>query len=134
MENIPNKEEVPIQVQFEYLNDNDVLVLSKEYKIIISLLDNTDFETNKSKILSNSNFKTQKERNNYHMFNKSNKKFFTKNSDFFPFIKTNSPIILVNCYTYAGEIIEKIKEEFKNIKLSLDNSASILEIKKKKWK
>ena len=65
------------------------------------------------------------------MFNKSNKKFFTKNSDFFPFIKTNTPIILVNCYTYAGEIIEKIKEEFKNINLSIDNSASILEIKKR---
>ena len=53
MENIPNKEEVPIQVQFEYLNDNDVLILSKKYKINISLLDNTDFEINKSKILSN---------------------------------------------------------------------------------
>ena len=131
MENIPNKEDVPIQVQFEYLNDNDILVLSKEYKINISLLENTDFEANKEKIISKSNFKTKKERSYYHMFNKSNKKFLTKNSDFLPFIKTNSPIILINCYTYAGEIIEKIKEEFKNIKLSLDNSAAIMEIKKK---
>ena len=121
MENIPNKEDVPIQVQFEYLNDNDILVLSKEYKINISLLENTDFEANKEKIISKSNFKTKKERSYYHMFNKSNKKFLTNNSDFLPFIKTNSPIILINCYTYAGEIIEKIKEEFKNIKLSLDN-------------
>ena len=131
MENIPNKENIPIQVQFEYLNDNDILVLSKEYKINISLLEDTDFEINKEKIISNSNFKTKKERNYYHMFNKSNKKFLTKNSDFLPFIKTNSPIILINCYTYAGEIIEKMKEEFKNIKLSLDNSAAIMEIKKK---
>ena len=131
MENIPNKENVPIQVQFEYKNDNDILVLSKEYKINISLLENVDFENNKEKIISNSNFKTKKERNYYHMFNKSNKKFLTKNSDFLPFIKTNSPIILINCYSYAEEIIKKIKEEFNNIKLSLDNSAAILEIKKK---
>ena len=38
MENIPNKENVAIQVQLEYLNDNDILVLSKEFKINISLL------------------------------------------------------------------------------------------------
>ena len=65
------------------------------------------------------------------MFNKSNKKFFTKNSDFIPFIKTNTTIILINCYTYAGEIIEKIKEELKLINMTLDITLQTFEIKKK---
>ena len=131
MEEIKDKENVQIKVQFEYLNDNNILDLSKEYKINISLLENTNFETNKEKIIANSNFKSESERGSYHMFNKSNKKFFTKNSDFIPFIKTNTTIILINCYTYAGEIIEKIKEELKLINMTLDITLQTFEIKKK---
>ena len=131
MEEIKDKENVQIKVQFEYLNDNNILNLSKEYKINISLLENTNFETNKEKIIANSNFKSENERGSYHMFNKSNKKFFTKNSDFIPFIKTNTTIILINCYTYAGEIIEKIKEELKLINMTLDITLQTFEIKKK---
>ena len=131
MEEIKDKENVQIKVQFEYLNDNNILDLSKEYKINISLLENTNFETNKEKIIANSNFKSENERGSYHMFNKSNKKFFTKNSDFIPFIKTNTTIILINCYTYAGEIIEKIKEELKLINMTLDITLQTFEIKKK---
>ena len=131
MEEIKDKENVQIKVQFEYLNDNNRLDLSKEYKINISLLENTNFETNKEKIIANSNFKSENERGSYHMFNKSNKKFFTKNSDFIPFIKTNTTIILINCYTYAGEIIEKIKEELKLINMTLDITLQTFEIKKK---
>jgi len=131
MEEIKDKENVQIKVQFEYLNDNNILDLSKEYKINISLLENTNFETNKEKIIANSNFKSENERGSYHMFNKSNKKFFTKNSDFIPFIKTNTTIILINCYTYAGEIIEKIKEELKLINMTLDINLQTFEIKKK---
>jgi hypothetical protein len=131
IETFPKKEKVTIKVQFEYLNDNEVLVLSKEYKINISLLDNADFQANKEKILTNSNFKTEKERNSYHMFNKSNNKFLVQNSDFIPYIKTNSPIILINCYRYADEIIEKIKEEIKDIDLALEKPLPIIEIKKK---
>ena len=131
MEEIKDKENVQIKVQFEYLNDNNILDLSKEYKINISLLENTNFETNKEKIIANSNFKSKNERGSYHMFNKSNKKFFTKNSDFIPFIKTNTTIILINCYTYAREIIEKIKEELKLINMTLDITLQTFEIKKK---
>ena len=131
MKNISDKGKTPINVQFEYINDNDILVLSKEYKIYISLLENTEFEANKEKIIKNSNFKTEKERSYYHMFNKSNNKFLIQNSDFLPYIKTNSPIILINCYTYAGQIIDKIKEEFQNVNLLKENSLAIIEIQKK---
>ena len=130
-ESNPNNENVSINVQYEYTNDNGILVLSKEYKINISLSENTDFQKNKEKIISNSDFKTKKERNSYHMFNKSSNKFLTKNSDFIPYIKTNSPIILINCYKYGGEVIEKIKEEIKNINLSTEINLPIREIKKK---
>ena len=47
MEDIKNKENVPIQVQFEYLNDENSSVLSLEYKVTISLENNTEFEENK---------------------------------------------------------------------------------------
>ena len=131
MEEISNKENVCIKVQFEYLNDNDVLDLSKEYKINISLLEDTKFETNKQKIINDSNFKTLKERSLYHMFNKSKKKFLTKNSDFIPYIKTNSSIILINCYKYAEEILLKLKEELNSKKLSDENGLKMNEIRKK---
>ena len=131
MEEISNKENVCIKVQFEYLNDNDVLDLSKEYKINISLLEDTKFETNKQKIINDSNFKTPKERSLYHMFNKSKKKFLTKNSDFIPYIKTNSSIILINCYKYAEEILLKLKEELNSKKLSDENGLKMNEIRKK---
>ena len=61
MEESFKKENIPIKVQFEYLNDNDILELSSEETINISLLENTDFGSNKEKIISNSKFKTQKE-------------------------------------------------------------------------
>ena len=131
MEDIKNKESVPIQVQFEYLNDQNSSVLSKEYKVTISLEDNTEFEENKQKILKNCNFKTQQERNNYHMFDQSKKRFLTKNEDFVPYIKTKSPVILINCYTYAGQIIEKVKEESERSKMLGDNTQMMEELKKK---
>ena len=65
------------------------------------------------------------------MFNKSKKKFLTQNSDFIPYIKMNSPVILINCYTYAEQILEKIKEESKNLSLSTENALTMKEIKKK---
>ena len=131
MEDIKNKENVPIQVQFEYLNDENSSVLSKEYKVTISLENNTQFEENKQKILKNCNFKTQQERNHYHMFDQSKKRFLTKNEDFIPYIKTKSPVILINCYRYAGQIIEKVKEESERHKLLNDNSQLMEELKKK---
>ena len=131
MEDIPDKSKVPIKVQFEYLKDNNTIDLSKEYTINISLLDDTKFEDNKEKIIKNANFKTPKERSYYHMFNKSKKKFLTQNSDFISYIKTNSPIVLINCYTYAGEILKKVKEESENLELPMEQEAKFAEIKKK---
>ena len=131
MEDIPDKSNVPIKVQFEYLKDNNTLDLSKEYTIHISLLDNASFESNKEKIIKNANFKTQKERSNYHMFNKSKKKFLIQNSDFLSYIKTKSPIILINCYTYAREMIKIVKEESEKLDFPSKKDDTMAQIKEK---
>ena len=127
-----NKKNATILVQFEYSNDNDVVNLSREFKINISLDENTDFEINKRKILKESNFQTQEQRNNYHMFNKSKKKFLTKNSDFISYINTNSPVILINCYEYCDNVIRKLNEET-NIFFNKDKSIGSDEIKRKEF-
>ena len=41
--NLGNKKNIEIKVQFEYLNNNDILDLSKEFRVKISLDDETDF-------------------------------------------------------------------------------------------
>ena len=127
-----NKKNATIRVQFEYSNDNDVVNLSREFKINISLDENTDFEINKRKILKESNFQTQEQRNNYHMFNKSKKKFLTKNSDFISYINTNSPVILINCYEYCDNVIRKLNEET-NIFFNKGKSIGSNEIKRKEF-
>ena len=127
-----NKKNATILVQFEYSNDNDVVNLSREFKINISLDEKTDFEINKRKILKESNFQTQEQRNNYHMFNKSKKKFLTKNSDFISYINTNSPVILINCYEYCDNVIRKLNEET-NIFFNKDKSIGSDEIKRKEF-
>ena len=111
-----NRKNIEIKVQFEFVNDKDVLDLSKEYKVKISLDEKTDFEANKKKILSQANFKTEKFRNNYHMFNKKQKKFLIQNSDFESYIKTKSPIILINSYEYSDKTIKKLNEEIDLVK------------------
>ena len=127
-----NKKNATIRVQFEYSNDNDVVNLSREFKINISLDEKTDFEINKRKILKESNFQTQEQRNNYHMFNKSKKKFLTKNSDFISYINTNSPVILINCYEYCDNVIRKLNEET-NIFFNKGKSIGSDEIKRKEF-
>lgn len=127
-----NKKNATILVQFEYSNDNDVVNLSREFKINISLDEKTDFEINKRKILKESNFQTQEQRNNYHMFNKSKKKFLTKNSDFISYINTNSPVILINCYEYCDNVIRKLNEET-NIFFNKGKSIGSNEIKRKEF-
>ena len=111
-----NRKNIEIKVQFEFVNDKDVLDLSKEYKVKISLDEKTDFEANKKKILSQANFKTEKFRNNYHMLNKKQKKFLIQNSDFESYIKTKSPIILINSYEYSDKTIKKLNEEIDLVK------------------
>ena len=127
-----NKKNATIRVQFEYSNDNDVVNLSREFKINISLDEKTDFEINKRKILKESNFQTQEQRNSYHMFNKSKKKFLTKNSDFISYINTNSPVILINCYEYCDNVIRKLNEET-NIFFNKGKSIGSDEIKRKEF-
>ena len=127
-----NKKNATIRVQFEYSNDNDVVNLSREFKINISLDEKTDFEINKRKILKESNFQTQEQRNSYHMFNKSKKKFLTKNSDFISYINTNSPVILINCYEYCDNVIRKLNEET-NIFFNKGKSIGSNEIKRKEF-
>ena len=126
------KKNIEIKVQFEYLNNNDILDLSKEYRVKISIDEETDFEMNKQKILSEANFKTKNERVNYHMFNKVKKKFFTKNSDFEPYIKTKTPIILINCYEYCHKTIDKLNEDI-NIFYNKSKNVNMNEIKKKEF-
>ena len=129
---LDNKKNIEIKVQFEYLNNNDILDLSKEYRVKISIDEETDFEMNKQKILSEANFKTKNEREHYHMFNKVKKKFFTKNSDFEPYIKTKTPIILINCYEYCHKTIDKLNEDI-NIFYNKSKNVNMNEIKKKEF-
>jgi hypothetical protein len=65
------------------------------------------------------------------MFDLSKKRFLTKNEDFIPYIKTKSPVILINCYTYAGQIIEKVKEESERHNMLGENNQLMEELKKK---
>ena len=129
---LDNKKNIEIKVQFEYLNNNDILDLSKEYRVKISIDEETDFEMNKQKILSEANFKTKNEREHYHMFNKVKKKFFTKNSDFVPYIKTKTPIILIDCYEYCHKTIDKLNEDI-NIFYNKSKNVNMNEIKKKEF-
>ena len=129
---LDNKKNIEIKVQFEYLNNNDILDLSKEYRVKISIDEETDFEMNKQKILSEANFKTKNEREHYHMFNKVKKKFFTKNSDFEPYIKTKTPIILIDCYEYCHKTIDKLNEDI-NIFYNKSKNVNMNEIKKKEF-
>lgn len=130
MEKIKSKKNIEIKVQFEFMNEYDILSLSKEFKIKISLDENTDFEVNKNKIISGSIFKTIKERKNYHMFNKSKKKFFTQNSDFIPYINTKSNIILINYRDYCTKVIENFNK-YTSIFNKKDEKEKISELKSK---
>jgi hypothetical protein len=66
------------------------------------------------------------------MFNKSKKKFLTKNSDFISYINTNSPVILINCYEYCDNVIRKLNEET-NIFFNKGKSIGSDEIKRKEF-
>jgi hypothetical protein len=50
------------------------------------------------------------------MFNKKQKKFLIQNSDFESYIKTKSPIILINSYEYSDKTIKKLNEEIDLVK------------------
>ena len=102
----------PIKIQFEFLNANEEMELSKEYtvKILSQKNQSDDFETNRIKIINNCDFRTFEERFYYYMFDRNKKIFLTKDTDLTPFIKSNK-IIMENCKTFAEQICEKLREE-----------------------
>ena len=105
-------EEVPIKVQFEYLNANEELELSQEFtvKILSQKKQSEDFETNRVNIINSCDFRTQEERIYYYMFDKNKNIFLNENTDLTPYIKSNK-IIMVNCKTLSEQICEKLREE-----------------------
>ena len=70
----------PIKIQFEFLNANEEMELSKEYtvKILSQKNQSDDFETNRIKIINNCDFRTIEERFYYYMFDRTKKIFLTK--------------------------------------------------------
>ena len=112
-----DEEGFPIKIQFEFLNANEEMELSKEYtvKILSQKNQSEDFETNRIKIINSCDFRTPEERFYYYMFDTKKKIFLTKDTDLTPFIKSNK-IIMENCTTYAEQICEKLKQEIQTYK------------------
>ena len=110
-------EEVPIKVQFEYLNANEETELSQEFtvKILSKKQQSEDFETNRVKIINSCDFRSLEERIYYYMFDKNKNIFLNENTDITPYIKSNK-IIMVNCKTLSEQICEKLREETLNYK------------------
>ena len=110
--NVDEDEGDPIKIQFEFLNANEEMELSKEYtvKILSQKMQSDDFETNRIKIINNCDFRTFEERFYYYMFDRNKKIFLTKDTDLTPYIKSNK-IIMENCRTFAEQICEKLREE-----------------------
>lgn len=111
--NVDDEEEFPIKIQFEFLNANEEMELSKEYtvKILSQKNQSDEFETNRIKIINSCDFRTFEERFYYYMFDRTKKIFLTKDTDLSPYIKSNKVIIMENCRTFAEQICEKLREE-----------------------
>ena len=110
--NVDDDEGTPVKIQFEFLNANEEMELSKEYtvKILFQKNQSEDFETNRIKIINNCDFRTFEERFYYYMFDRTKKIFLTKDTDLRPYININK-IIMENCKTFAEQICEKLREE-----------------------
>ena len=82
------KEELPINVRFEYINVDGELTLSERFTVNLRVLNNRfeDLEVARITIINNCNFKTSEERFNYYIFDKNRKMFFDKNSDISPYL------------------------------------------------
>ena len=110
--NVDDDEGIPVKIQFEYMNANEEIELSKEYtvKILFQKNQSDEFETNRIKIINNCDFRTFEERFYYYMFDRTKKIFLTKDTDLRPYININK-IIMENCKTFAEQICEKLREE-----------------------
>ena len=60
MEHTSGEEGIPIQIQFEYLNANEEMELSKEYTVRYQPQE--EFEPNRIKMLNSCDFRTAEER------------------------------------------------------------------------
>ena len=131
MDNI--QDEVPIQIQFEFLNVNKEIELSKKYTV--NFLCSEDLEINRLNILNSCDFRTQEERIYYYFFNAKTKIFLIKNTDIINYYKQNKVVIMKNCKIFADQICEKLKVKtlkYKNNKETLDElkKCEIIDLKK----
>ena len=69
MKDISDEEEIPIQIQFEYLNANEEMELSKPYTVNIQPQE--ELEVNRIRIINGCDFRTQEERIYYYVFDKN---------------------------------------------------------------
>ena len=109
MEDISNEEGISIQIQFEYLNANEEMELSKPYNA--KFQPQEDFDVNRLNIINSCDFRTQEERIYYFMFNRNTKVFFHNNQDILNYYKLNKVIIMENCKTFCEQMCEKLREE-----------------------
>ena len=119
MQDTSNEEGIPIQIQFEFLNANEEMELSKEYSVIYQPQE--DFETNRVYILNGCDFRTQEERIYYYMFDKNKKIFLPNAKDVLNYYKQNKVIIMENCKTFSEQICEKLREETLSYKKTEEN-------------
>ena len=114
MKDISDEEEIPIQIQFEYLNANEEMELSKPYTVNIQPQE--ELEVNRIRIINGCDFRTQEERIYYYVFDKNKKIFLPNNTDIIAYYKLNKIIIMENCKTFCEHICEKLREETLNYK------------------
>ena len=109
MQDTPDEEGIPIQIQFEFLNANEEMELSQIYTVKIQPTD--DFEANRFTMINSCDFRTQEERIYYYMFDKVKKIFLPNNTNLLNLCKNNKVIIMENCKTFSEQICEKLREE-----------------------
>lgn len=119
------KEELPINVRFEYINVDGELTLSERFTVNLRVLNNRfeDLEVARITIINNCNFKTLEERFYYYIFDKKKYLFFNKNSDISPYLpikeekkgkkdkKEPQDLIMVNYKIFVKQICEILNKE-----------------------
>ena len=71
MKDIPDEEGIPIQIQFEFLNANEEMELSKPYDVTYQPQE--EFDVNRLNMINQCDFRTQEERIYYFMFDRTKK-------------------------------------------------------------
>ena len=129
MKDIPDEEGIPIQIQFEFLNANEEMELSKPYDVTYQPQE--EFDVNRLNMINQCDFRTQEERIYYFMFDRTKKIFLRNNQEIASYYKLNKVIIMENCKTFCEQIIEKLREETLNYKKKRCRSSWPRRIKKK---